>query len=64
VETYLIIDVVLSHGTVDGSRFTVDGWAIAPDRPLGVLGDFFGLISVFVTSEKFGNDFEGLPTEK
>jgi hypothetical protein len=59
-----IIDIVLSHSAVNGSRFTIDGWSITPGCPMGILGKFFGLIRVCFASEKNGNDFDGLLAEK
>ena len=64
MESYNVVDVVLSHSAVDGSRFAIDGWAITPGCPAGVFGNFFGLVTVCFASEKSGDDFDGLSAEK
>jgi len=63
IRTHNISVLTLLQRTVDWCWFSKEGWTIAPDCPLGVFGDFGGLISICFTLEEFGDNLEALSTK-
>ena len=64
METHDISFIALVHGTANGSWNAKEGWAVTPGCPTSILGNFFGLIRVHITSEKVGHDFYTLPAKE